>query len=286
MKLTVMQKGKKFNEYNFRNGPIYIGRQMGSQIFLPNRSVSRQHAVIYTAKNGAWVAEDLDSANKTYLNKHAIHKSTIKNGDTLNVGEFNIKILISEESAKDNAKKTAIHLDDTIADISPDIHAEIRIANSKSAPMIRIPATRTKDILNATRAMSKVKSMKSLHRQLLDIILGQFAPLNAWVALRKDDEGHMDIEGGRKISSETVKLKNLILPDRIKEATDKKHYILVPQLPRGKVRSVIIAPILNGKKCHGLLYANNSTMHEAYSMEDLDYLMLLSIHAAAIMELM
>ncbi|MBW8016677.1 MAG: FHA domain-containing protein [Planctomycetes bacterium] len=285
MKLTVRQKGKKINEYNFAVGPIYIGRQMGSQVFLPDRSVSRQHAVIYTAKNGAWVAEDLDSANKTYLNKHAIHRSAIKDGDTLNVGEFNIKIQITDDESENDSHKTAIHLDDTIAEINPDIHADIRVANSKSAPMIKIPALRTKDILKASCALSKVRSMKSLHRQLLDIVLSQFAPLNAWVALRKDDDGPMDLEGGRKISSETVKLADLMMAERINEATDKKHYIIVPQLPRGKVRSVIIAPILSGRKCHGVLYANNSSMHEAYTMADLDYLMLLSIHAAAIMEL-
>jgi len=285
MKLTVRQKGKKFNEYNFTTGPIYIGRQMGSQIFLPNRSVSRQHAVIYIDKNGAWVAEDLDSANKTFLNKHAIHRSLIKDGDTLNIGEFNIKIEIKDENSENDSHKTAIHLDDTIAEINPDIHAEVRVANSKSAPMIKIPAYRTKDILKASCSLSKVRSMKSLHRQLLDIVLSQFAPLNAWMALRKDDEGPMDLEGGRKISSETVKHADLMMPERIKEATEKKHYIIVPQLPRGKVRSVIIAPILNGKKCHGILYANNSSMHAAYTMADLDYLMLISIHAAAIMEL-
>lgn len=285
MKLTVMQKGKKFNEYKFKNGPIYIGRQMGSQIFLANRSVSRQHAVIYTTKDGDWIAEDLDSANKTYLNKHAIHRATIKDRDTLNVGEFNIKIQISEESSENKLKKTAIHLDDTVAGMTPDIHAEIRIANSKSAPMIKIPSTRTKDILNASVIMGKVRSIKSLHRQLMEIVLSQFAPLNVWVAIRTEDDGPMDLEGGKKISSEAITFDSLMMNDKIKEATGKKHYILIPQLPRGKIRSIIIAPILNGRKCYGVLYANNSSMHEPYTMEDLDYLMLLSIQAAAIMEL-
>lgn len=285
MKLTVRQKGENPKEYNFAVGPIYIGRQMGSQVFLPDRSVSRQHSVIYTDKSGVWVAEDLDSANKTYLNKHAIHRSAIKNGDTLKIGEFNIKIEIKEDDSEEAGHKTAIHLDETIAEINPDIHTDIRVANSKSAPMIKIPASRTKDILSASCSLSKVRSMKSLHRQLLDIILGQFAPLNAWVALRKDDDGPMDLEGGRKISSETLNLSDLMMAERIKEATEKKHYIIVPQLPRGKVRSVIIAPILNGRKCHGVLYANNSSMHGAYSMADLDYLMLISLHAAAILEL-
>ena len=94
----------------------------------------------------------------------------------------------------------------------------------------------------------------------------------------------MDIEAGRKISSESVKFEELMMTEKINEAITKNRYILVPQMPRGKVRSAIIAPILNSRNCHGFLYANNSTMHEPYEMADLDYLMLISIHTAALME--
>lgn len=284
MRLLVRQNGKRVSEFRFKKGPIYIGRQMGSQIFLPDKAISRQHAVIYNTKDGGWVIEDLDSANKTFINKHAIHKSQLKDGQTINIANFNIKVTLSENDENDN-KKAPIHLDDTVAEVNTDIHTESRIPNARSAPMIKIPPTRAKDFLNASRSLNKVRNLKALHRQLLDIVLSQFAPLNAWVALRKDDQGPMDIEGGRKISSESVSLADLMMTDQIKVATEKNKYILVPQLPRCKIRSVIIAPIINGKKCHGVIYANNSTMHGAYDMADLDYLMLISIQASALMEL-
>ena len=285
MRLTVMQKGKKVNEFKFANGPIYIGRQMGSQVFLPDRSISRQHAVIYTSNDGSWIAEDLDSANKTYLNKHAIHRSQIKDGDTLNIGDFNIKIKIGE--GEDEKKShNSIHLGDTVAEINPDIHTEVRQPNSKTAPMIKIPAFRAEDLLQACRSLRKARSLKSLHGQLVDIVRSQFTPLNSWAALRKEPDGPMDIEGGRKTSSEIIKLDDLMMQDKVNEAIAKKRYILVPQMPKGKVRSAIICPILYQRNCYGALYANNSTMHEAYDMADLDYLMLISIQAAALVEIM
>ena len=281
MRLLVKEKGQPDKELMFENGPIYIGRQMGSQVFLPNRSISRQHAVICSSKN-KWTIEDLDSANKTYLNKHAIHKSELKNGDTIKIGCFNIKILLGTD--QESPPKPSIHLDDTISEDTSDISIETRPANSKNAPMIKLPAKRTEDLFKAYRALNNVRSLKNLHTQLLDVILDQFAPLNAFVALRQEDSGPMDIESGRKISSETIKRSDLLAADKINEAIETRHYVLVPKMPKCKIRSAIITPIFNGKHCRGYLYANNSTMHESYSMTDLDYLMIISILAAAKIE--
>ena len=49
MRLVVKQGGRTVNEFRFDNGPIYIGRQEKSQIFLHDRVVSRKHAVIVNA---------------------------------------------------------------------------------------------------------------------------------------------------------------------------------------------------------------------------------------------
>jgi pSer/pThr/pTyr-binding forkhead associated (FHA) protein len=55
MRLTVKQEDRLINELHFSRGPIYVGRQIGSQIFLPDKAVSRQHTVLYTTTEGKWV---------------------------------------------------------------------------------------------------------------------------------------------------------------------------------------------------------------------------------------
>ena len=66
------------------------------------------------------------------------------------------------------------------------------------------------------------------------------------------------------------------------EALDKNKYLLVHQLPRQianrGIRSVIIAPILVDKECHGVVYIENSKEHPHYSLPDMDYLILLTIN--------
>ena len=103
MRLTVKRGDDLINELRFSRGPIYIGRQIGSQIFLPDKAVSRQHTVIYTTTDGKWMVEDLDSANKTYLNNEAIHKAEIKNGDVLKIADFRIEIHVDESDKQDSS---------------------------------------------------------------------------------------------------------------------------------------------------------------------------------------
>jgi pSer/pThr/pTyr-binding forkhead associated (FHA) protein len=114
MRLVVKQNGRTVNEFRFTKGPIYIGRQENSQVFLHDRAVSRQHAVIFNTQDGKWMVEDLDSANKTYLNDQAIHKVEIKTGDCLRITDYTIEI-----NLKDGAEtEKPIHLEDTLAEPS------------------------------------------------------------------------------------------------------------------------------------------------------------------------
>ncbi len=288
MRLSVSRGGGSVSELHFRKGPIYIGRQLGCQLFLPDRIVSRQHAVIYTTNDGKWVLEDLGSANKTFLNENAIHKGEIKDGDVIRISDFSITFYLHELEETEQQQEQRIHLDDTLVTEKPSFHIEVRRVDSKGAPQIRIPAKRVKDFSIATSQICKAADIKAMHRGLLNILLDQFASLKVWVALRRDNFGPMECQGGRRLTTESVKLTELAAQQHIADAIAKCEYVLVPQLGKhiahGEIRSAIIAPILRGKDCYGVLYAANSMRHEHYIMADLDYLILLAVHTAAVLE--
>ena len=110
MHLLVKQSGRIINEFRFDRGPIYIGRHAHSQILLPDLTVSRQHAAIFTTQDDKWIVEDMDSANKTYLNGKEIRKAEIKTGDSIRISDFIIEVDL--ETQTDTG--TQIHLDDTL----------------------------------------------------------------------------------------------------------------------------------------------------------------------------
>jgi pSer/pThr/pTyr-binding forkhead associated (FHA) protein len=287
MRLIVKRGDNLINEARFTRGPIYIGRQIGSQIFLPDRAVSRQNTVLYTTTDGKWVAEDLDSANKTYLNKLAIHKAEIKNGDIITISDFEIEVLIDDSDKLD----TTASLDDTLsATLSATLHDPqivIRHLEGTESPLIRMQSKRAKDFSSAASIICKCKNTEELAAALLDLLFRQFRTLHCWVALRKNSAGAMEIAKGKKVGGLTIKLEELYLEPRINEAVKNQHYILVPRLPmqyegdKDKINSAIITPIICDQQCFGVLYADNSLDHEHYGISDLDYLILISFTVGA-----
>lgn len=284
MRLIVKQNGQIINELRFTKGPIYIGRHIDSQVFLPDRAVSRQHAVIFATQDGTWIVEDLDSANKTYLNDKQINKTEIKTGDILKIVDFTIEVNL--EGAATDAK--AIHLEDTLIPDARKPQIIVRKADFEHAPDIRLPAKRAKDFLEATETICKANGIDELLQALLSVTLKQFAAFRSWCGLRDETSGPMTYQDGRKSDGRKVELKQLKLKAKITQATEKKQFLLLPQASsqteQEKIRSALIAPILAPEGCFGVLYVDNAISKECYSLSDLDYLMLLTIHTAAIMK--
>jgi hypothetical protein len=48
-----------------------------------------------------------------------------------------------------------------------------------------------------------------------------------------------------------------------------------------RIRSALIASITRPDGCYGVIYVDNAMIHEHYSLSDLDYLMILAIHASS-----
>jgi pSer/pThr/pTyr-binding forkhead associated (FHA) protein len=283
MRLFVSLGSSSVNELKFDRGPIYVGRQMGSQVFLPDKAVSRQHAVFYTTKDGDWIVEDLGSSNKTYLNDQAIHKAELKHNDSIRIADFSIRVSLEDD--EDQEKRMI--LDDTLtgeSQIRRELHTVDRKIDAADAPPIRFPPKRIHNLHDAFVALGASKTLDELYRTLTDILFRQFSALNAWVSLRKEPSGPMDIQGGRKITTEHVDRVDLAVPKSLADASDKNLYLLIHQLPRQittrGIRSVMICPIMLEKDCYGIIYIENSTEHPHYSLPDLDYLMIVSIFAA------
>ncbi len=325
MKLVVRSAQGAVNELDFDKGPVYIGRQMGSQVFLPDMSVSRQHAVIFATSDGKWVIEDLDSVNKTYLNSVAIHKTQVKNGDEIGVADFHISVELAAQPEPDKPEPDKpesdklepdkpesdklepdkpeppsqpthqstgqqtdqpVHMEDTIVAVRHDVDTVHRRLEGKYAEQIRLPARRFGDMARATATLCHAKNIKELHKSTVELMMRQLHAYNAWAAVRRDIDGRMDHQGGRNVSTLTVKRSELVMGQMVSDALDKGLCQLVPQLPRhlsdGKIRSAIAVPVMYEENCYGVLYAENSTDHEHYTMEEMDYLILLSIPIGAV----
>ena len=291
MHLVVKQNGRVINEFRFDRGPVYIGRHAHSQILLPDLRVSRQHAAIFSTQEGKWMVEDMDSANKTYLNGKEIRKTEIKTGDCIHIADFIIEVDLETETGEN------LHLEDTLMPVTdktgvsrPDSAREIivRKPNAPHSPDIKLPARRINDFIQATEAICSAKGPDEMLKALLDIASGQFDAYHTWCALRNLPEGAMTSHAGKKRDGHAVELQQIQANERISEAVDKGQFMLMPRViipaEREKIRSAMIAPLINPSGCFGVIYVDNAMEQEGYSLSDLDYLIFVAIHTAAILE--
>lgn len=283
MRLFINLSGSSINELKFDKGPIYIGRQQGNQVFLPDPSVSRQHAVFYTTRDGSWILEDLGSSNKTYLNHTAIHKTEVKNGDVIQVADFQIRVSLDED--EDQNFMMEREKEETVVGgtthIRKELHTVERKPDASDAPPIKFSAKRIRQFEKFLEEISKQRTLDDLFKSLEQILGRQFTALNVWISLKRESSGPMELQGGRKITSESVQRLDLAVPESLDEALQFNRYMLIHQMPRQiinrGIRSVIIAPILHKKECFGVIYIENSTEHSHYSLADIDYLIMIAI---------
>lgn len=294
MRLLVKQSDGTINELQFTKGPIYIGRRPSSQVVLPDEGVSRQHAVIFNTEDGKWIVEDLDSANKTYLNDEAIHKTEIKTGDCLRILDFTIEVNLEEaaeaaEAAEADEAAETMELEDTLATtISTGPQIIIRKPGAEQAPPVRFPSERAVDFLQASDAICKADGLDKMIQALLNIVAKQFGSYHAWCALRNEPTGPMTCHGGKTRDGQSLEMSDVKFNEKITEAVEKNEFLLfvfsrdMSKEKKGQIRSVVIAPIMSQAGCFGVLYTNNTFRDDHYNLSDLDYLMLLGFHTAAI----
>jgi hypothetical protein len=288
MRLLVKQGERTLNEFHFDKGPIYIGRHANSQVFLPDKVVSRQHAVIYNTKDGQWVIEDLDSANKTYLNNKEILKSDINSGDLIRISDFLIEISFDTSAPAPDLSET-VELEEAPATLASGPQIIIRKLGAEQAPAIRFQAERATDFLQLIDEIKKADHIDKALLVLLEIISKQFKTYQVWGALRPKAGGPMTAHAGRNRSGMAVEQADLEFGDKIGEAIDKKQFMLfiftrdMSQQKETQIRSVLIVPLLTPAGCFGVIYANNTFRDDHYNLGDLDYLMMSGFHSASVL---
>jgi pSer/pThr/pTyr-binding forkhead associated (FHA) protein len=289
MRLTVRQKDGDTKELQFTEGPIHIGRGVNNHVFLPERTVSKRHATIACTEDGKWIIEDLDSANKTYLNDAAIHKAEVKNGDRIRITEFTIEVDLEEVTSAEEVEQLEDTLNLEAALTTPKHETVVRKPDAGHAPAMRLAARRLTDFSQATDTISSVNSLEELLLVVLNVTLQQFSAFHVWCALREQPNGPMTYHAGKRRDGKTVELSQLKLGEKINQAVEKGLSMVMPRVAADledteRIRSAMIASIVSPAGCYGVLYVDNAMVHQHYSLSDLDYLMLLAMHTAAILK--
>jgi hypothetical protein len=281
MHIIIEKNGEKQDEVSIENGPVYIGRQIGSKIFLPDLGVSRRHAMLYNLNRNEWFIEDLNSSNKTLVNNDEITKCRLVSGDSIKICDFTLCVEI--ENKKDS--EPSIHLDDTISHSHYELKTITRKLSNDESPLVRISHQRVEQLRKNLSEMISIADIDTLLEYSVKQLLRQMHAAHSWVGIFEQDLSLFKSHG-RNIDTRKLDFESIALKDQINTAINEEEHILVPRIlqPVGQnknLRSAIITSfkLKNGYK--GAAYIDNTREHEHYTIIDLDFLMIINTMLAA-----
>jgi len=94
-KLVVSLDGVVIKEVQITKDKTTLGRRPYNDIVIDNLAVSGEHAVLQMAGQDVFI-EDLNSTNGTYINGKAVKRQLLAHNDTVEIGKYKIKYLVSD----------------------------------------------------------------------------------------------------------------------------------------------------------------------------------------------
>jgi pSer/pThr/pTyr-binding forkhead associated (FHA) protein len=128
-KLLLKFNAAVIKEIPFDKDAISVGRKPDNDIVVDNPAISGHHCKI--AKNGdAYVLEDLDSTNGTYVNEKRVQKADLKNNDVIGIAKHALVFIAEPAPRLTPVPESKPAEADATMMISPTKQAEMVAASS------------------------------------------------------------------------------------------------------------------------------------------------------------
>lgn len=101
-KLIFLLDGNVIKEYALDKERMTIGRRSSNDIHIDNLAISGEHAVIVTSEDDTYL-EDLNSTNGTLVNEKSVKKHTLKHGDAIGLGKYQLRYVTDATAIRQEA---------------------------------------------------------------------------------------------------------------------------------------------------------------------------------------
>ena len=168
-RLVLSLDGQSMAEYNMNKERYTIGRLHDNDIRIDNPAVSGHHSLIINILNDSFL-EDLNSTNGTYVNGKLIKKHAMQHGDTITIGQHQLRF-VEEDEQQDEFEKTMV-IQPSALPVEMIRRAEARV-DSQNAP--RGGARGNGATSQAANRRAIAESQLAIKKAKLQVLSGQFA---------------------------------------------------------------------------------------------------------------
>jgi two-component system NtrC family sensor kinase len=289
-KLYVLQGPDKGRTFRTTDETAVLGRE-SDQIPLTDRTISRRHAEL-RPENGAWIIEDLRSANGTYVNGVRLERPLrLKHGDQIKIGSTLIVYGGDEQQRPLGGGpmvRDLVDLDASARSVDSAILSSIPVSDESvilAAPETAEAARAWKVMYELSEVIGAVISPDQLLERVMDIIFEQVRVDRAFILTREPGSEALTpaVVRYRKVpkdQSERITTSERIIHAVIENKegvlctnamTDKR---FAESAKEGSIhdyglRSVICAPIIVRDEILGVIHIDSSMSRHTYTQENL-----------------
>jgi transcriptional regulator with GAF, ATPase, and Fis domain len=293
----------KDQTFSLHGQELVIGREIGNEIRVPSKSVSRRHCCIRQISGSIKIC-DLDSLNGTFVNGSPIKEQTLEHGDLIRVGDTYFKFVTHEREAQPAEQEVAFDDDACETCLTIALRCEdaayLQIAQSPAAaPSDRLTRDLQTLVGFATR-MGSVQELSEMQKHVLEMIAEsvpvqhgaillwetsaeEISSRTAWDKSGKSSGTKHPVHVSRTILRRVAQGSAAVL---VNDVSADAALCATGSLAYSKVSSILCAPLTWAQKTFGAIYLDTWNPVLRFAEADLQLVMgIAGITAAGIVNL-
>jgi serine phosphatase RsbU (regulator of sigma subunit) len=272
-------------ELSFDDEDVFVGSKPTCNIHLPDTAIAERNALLKASEDGKWYIETLDFSKPVVVNGQPIQeKLQLKHGDQVELNQYQLQINLTGDTFEEKV------LDREMEDprLSPEELARIKefplpagsIVKRRFDP-VTLTTSQLADVANILLQLVHCPNIHELVELALTTVVRALDAKSAWIGIRRQAKGELEIMAGKRRSGHTAGLNPIIelLQYRCVERSQ--------QVCIRKVRDVVgigsamAVPLRVREGTIGMLYVDRAGKIKRYQAPDLDLLTVLASNIAA-----
>ena len=273
MRVLVKEGDAVLADLTFEDEEIYVGSEPSCAIHLPDMRVSARNAVIAPSGRGSWHIENLDTDNTILVNAHGLtEQAPLTDGDEIVLHDYLLKVYLGAG------------LDQHVAEIE-----EARLGVEELAKIRKYPLPPGSIVKRHFDGITMVKSQldrasdlgvevshcRDIHELIessLGLLVDMFNARAAWIGIRRQPRGELEVVGGRLRSGQSCGTNPLITLLQYR-CCERNQHICVRKVRNQKdIGSAMAVPLSTRNGTFGMLYIDRPLRAKRFQIPDLDLL--------------
>jgi len=273
MRVLVKEGDAVLADLTFEDEEVYVGSEPSCAIHLPDMRVSARNAVIAPSGRGRWHIENLDSGNTILVNAHVLsEQAPLTDGDEIVLHDYLLKVYLEAGLDQHVAEFEEARLGaDELAKIRqyPLPPGSIIKRHFDGITMVKNQLDRASDL---GVEVSHCRDIHELVEISLDLLVDVFSARAAWIGIRRQPQGELEVVGGRLRSGQSCGTNPLIELLQYR-CCERNQHICVRKVRHQKdIGSAMAVPLSTRNGTFGMLYIDRPRRAKRFQIPDLDLL--------------